>query len=163
MKKSLWVLALMFTLVGMAMAQEKNPDTTKVYGGFTSISAPGDSSQGINAQAQVKIVRFGEVKLEAAGDYAVYFPGFGTDIHTFQGGPQLGVDLFDRKLTAFGRALFGALTTFNGDATYSYLVGGGLDVNVSKRVFLRGGVDRQYVRDAGMSFNRLTVGGGFRF
>src|SRR5689334_21574078 len=151
MKKMILVLAFLFTLLGTAQAQEKDRDVVKVYAGFTNITVPGDNIQGVNGQLQLKLFGLGEyVKVEAAGDYAAFFPASDIYIHTFQGGPQVGIDVADRKVTLFGRSLFGVITTFNSDSTYSYLIGGGADLNVSRRFFLRGGYDRQFVRDAGV-------------
>lgn len=163
MKKTMFVLAFLFTFMGLAQAQEKRHDAVGLYAGFTNVTLPGDNIQGFNGQVQVKIVRFGDFRIEAAGDYAVFFPTDTVNIHTFQGGPQVAIDLADRRLTLFGRALFGTVTSFNDDETYAYAFGGGGDINVTRRFFLRGGYDRQFIRDAGQSFNRVTFGGGLKF
>lgn len=161
MKRMIYALVLTTGLFMGIHAQDKRPDAVGIYGGFTNITIPGDNIQGVNAQLQVKIVRFGDVKIEADGDYAGFFPGVGS-VHTFQGGPRGSIDVADRRLTIYGHALFGTITTFNNDATYANMIGGGADIKVSRRVFIRGGYDRQFVRDAGDSFNRLTVGIGVK-
>lgn len=162
MKRMIYALIAVIGLFVGAQAQDKRPDAVAIYGGFTNITVPGDNIGGVNGQIQIKLVRLGVFKIEAIGDYAGYFYEVGDNIHTFHGGPGLSLDLADRKVTLFGHYLFGVITTFNNDATYAYMPGGGVRFNVSRRVFLQGGYDRQFVRDAGDSFNRLTAGVGIK-
>ena len=168
MKYTINTLVLLLVLTVSAVAQsyshEESNDRANLYVGFTNISVPFDNFQGINGQAQVKLVRFGVVRIDVAGDLAVFFPGGIGDVelYTFQAGPRAGVDI-GKKVTLFGGIHFGAFTTFNSDATYSYLPGGGIQVKLNKRVYVQGEYGRQFLQDAPFSFNRLSFGVGGRF
>lgn len=163
MKRMIYALMLMSGLFAGVQAQDKGPDTVAFSVGVTNITLPGENLQGVNAQGQVKLVRLGNFTINAAGDFVSFFIEGSDNAYTFQAGPRVGLDLGDRKVTLYGEILFGGITTFNDDAVYAYAPGGGIDINVTKRVFFRGGYNRQFVRDAGDSFNRVTGGIGVRF
>jgi hypothetical protein len=167
MRNVLCALALVFALAGVGFAQE-GPDAGSIGIKFANLSLPGvfegENLQGVNVDADVKLFRAGILKLLAAGDYTVFFPVEDIQLHTFQAGPKVSVDLTpNRKVSLYGQSLFGTFTTFNDDAVYSYKIGGGLNVNVTKRLAITGGYDRQFVRYADDSFNILTIGGRLRF
>lgn len=165
MKRIINALAIALLMSVVAYAQEYKSDKAKLYAGFVNISDVGpDDIQGVNGQAQIKLVRIGPVQFDAVGDYAGYFPGYDS-FHTFQAGPRVGAILAKGKVVPYGGIQFGALTDFDGYSPYAYMINGGVDLNVNKYAFVRGEYGRQVIPDFApleTQFNRVSIGVGLR-
>src|SRR5262245_43907123 len=111
---------------------------TKIYAGFIngSFDLGITNNQGVNGAAQVTLYGYEGVRLEAVGDVSAYLRNH-EKVYIYLAGPQVSFDVFDGRLTPFARIMFGA-TRYDGATYYAHSVGGGLDINVSKRFFIRG-------------------------
>lgn len=136
MKKMIYVLALFTLMAGVAKAQEVTHNKAAVYVGFANVNIDqaGVSFRGLDAAGQLKV--YGEaVRVEGVAIGTFLFPS-GELVSIYRGGPQISVDVLKGKLTLFGRLTFGA-TLYEGDAVYGHAVGGGGDVNITNRVYIR--------------------------
>lgn len=153
MRKLFYALMLLAAFATVTFAQD-----TKVYVGFANLDQ--GQTKGVNGSVQFKLYGYGDVRLEAVADGAAFFYE-GERFYTLQAGPQVGVQLFHNRLNPFARILLGA-SKYEEYYDYIYSVGAGVDVNISKRGFVRGTHDR-VVFPNGVVAYRTTVGGGLRF
>lgn len=156
------VLATLFA--GAAKCQDKDDAKVKAYATFIngSYDHPIVNNWGVGAGAQVKLYSYQGVKLEAVGDFSGYTRSY-HNVYTYVVGPQVSVDLFHNRLTPFARIMFGA-TRYANHTYYAHSIGGGFDVNVSKRFFVRPfQYDKQATDMNGQPVHRIGVGGGFRW
>src|SRR5262245_45625006 len=167
MTKFLITLTLFFVFAVSASAQTfiNTAETkTKIYVGFIngSYDLGGANNQGVNGSAQIRLYGYEGVKVEAVGDFSAFLRGR-DKVYAYLAGPQVSVDLIEGRLTPFVRIMFGA-TRYDGQGFYSHSVGGGVDVNISKRYFIRPfQYDKQSTDTNFQPVHRIGFGAGFRF
>lgn len=158
------IIALLTLFAGAVKCQDKAETKTTVYAGFIngSYDTPVVNNQGVNGSAQFKLYGYEGVKLEAVGDFSGYFRSH-YKVYTYLAGPQVSIDLFKGRLTPFARIMFGA-TRYDDHTFYAHSIGGGVDVNVTKRFFIRPfQYDKQSSDMNGQPVHRIGAGAGFRF
>ncbi|MCI0490954.1 MAG: porin family protein [Blastocatellia bacterium] len=154
MRKLLMFLAVLIVTVIPTHAQESYPKV-EIYGGYSFFSSnqfpdrENLNSPGFGASIAGNLSKNFGLVAEISGNYGqvtlpglvpdVTVPEFDTDVYTFLVGPRVtsrstGFDLF-------GHVLFGGARTkverFESDTDFAMAVGGGVDINVSKRIAVR--------------------------
>lgn len=145
-------------------AEDYGDNAFSVYAGFINgnYDLPILNNRGVNVAAQYKLYGYGGVKLEAVADLSVYLRGE-YNVYTLLAGPQVSVSLVHGRIEPFARILFGA-TRYDEQTLYSYSYGGGVDVNISKRFFVRPfQYDKQILAEGSQPVHRVGVGAGLRF
>ena len=154
MRKLFMFLAVLLLAAISTQAQESYPKV-EIYGGYSffnsnqfpdrenlntpgfGASIAGNLSKNFGLAAEIS-GHYGQVTLPGLVPGATV-PEFDADVYTFLLGPRVtsrktGFDLF-------GHVLFGGARTkvegFESDTDFAMAVGGGLDINVSKRIAVR--------------------------
>jgi len=162
MKHSLVLSLLLLYPLALPLKAQKPYPRVEIAGGYSPLiidRARRNMPKGWTAGVAVNLHRNFGIETNFAGHYGP-FPLFQFDesYHLFQGGPRVAFRM--ERLTPWVHALFGIsqsriaganLTKTNFAGTF----GGGLDVNVHKRVALRA-VQADYVR---MRINDVSLGG----
>ena len=142
-------------------AQQSYP-RVEIAGGYSPLvvdRARRNMPKGWTADVAVNLHRNFGIETNIAGHYAhLTVPRADESYYLFQGGPRVAFRL--ERLTPWGHALFGVSQSRVAGAgvlktTFAGTFGGGLDVNVHKRVALRV-VQADYIR---MQINDLSFGG----
>jgi len=155
----LFLVAFLLFFYVAAQAQDK----VKISASFTGSDVGFDDRQGLGVELDAKIIGGEYLRLGGVFRYdrACFDCSPKTDIYS--AGPQLSYELFQGRVSAFGRALFGATTTYNSDKRFTRTYGAGVDVNLGN-VFIRPFViDFLRVEGVLITVNRYGVGGGIRF
>lgn len=138
-------------------------DTVKLSASFINSDAAFENVQGVQVELDAKLVRAGYFRLGGVFHYAR--PTFDSEyaVDTYSAGPQLSYDVFNGRLSVFGRALFGVTTNYEGSKAFTRTYGGGVDVNVG-HLFIRPLVlDFKRIEGFPLTINSVGVGGGVRF
>jgi len=162
MKHSLVLsLLLLYTLALPVKAQKPYP-RVEIAGGYSPLivdRARRNMPKGWTAGVSVNVHRYFGIETNLAGHYGhITVPRADESYYLFQGGPRVTFRL--QRLTPWAHALFGVSQSRVAGAgvlktSFAGTFGGGLDVNVHKRVALRV-VQADYVR---MRISDLSAGG----
>jgi len=144
-----WMLRyvlLFFTISfipSLLMAQVQRMPKFQVFGGYSWLHPGGeiggseldDIDTGWGSQVTFNVNNW----LGLTGDGGGHYPEHGGNIYTFTGGPQIHFHM--KNFTPFLEGLFGA-ARFSPDVlpqetNFAVLAGGGLDLNLSRRVWIR--------------------------
>ena len=161
MKKARWLAVVIF-LGGISSFAEDPPhgDVTAAYS-YVHFG-PGSNANGGSFSAAVNMNRWFGI----AGDFGAYSQS-PTRTYTFLAGPRFSLRERSR-FTPYAETLFGdthfttsGLPSTNG---FTALVGGGVELGMSRSVALRPQLDYLAIRSGGSTFNtaRVSVGLAFR-
>lgn len=165
---NLLILLLLFVFLAICAITVNAQDTVKIYATFANAnysgSEPSLNTRGINAGASLKLYDYEHVKLEAVGDFSVFrlFDDDEAKIYRYLAGPQVSLTLLDYKLSPFVQVLFGR-TTYYDQNYYTVSYGGGLDVNVTRRFFVRAFQYNKETATGVPSVDTVKAGVGFKF
>ena len=143
MKKTFVIAACLIFLGAAAAAQEENEHPRyEIFGGYSFLRAGGDSNlHGWNAALTYNLNRWAGLKVDADGHY-LSESGVSVSQHEVMAGPQFS--LRNKPVTLFTHALVGTsyLSVGGGGESgsakaFALALGGGVDLNVSKRVAFR--------------------------
>ena len=124
---------------------------------------PGSNANGGSFSAAVNANRWFGI----AGDFGAYSES-PTRIYTFLAGPRFSVRPARSRLTPYAETLFGdthfTASGFPSTNGFTALVGGGVDLGMSRSVALRPQFDYLAIRTGGSTLNtaRISVGLAFR-
>ena len=169
--KSIRLLTFLFVLLAapVAFAQGGNFEASA---GFTATHFDGGglttNQQGWIGTINYNFLRFGKSSLaasvEGSGSYSG-IPSARLDVYRVHGGAEYS---YGEGVRGFGRFLVGrtfrdSLATY--DDAFSGVLGGGIKVPVTKRIFARAGADYLFTRFIGGTQNsaQVHVGFGFRY
>lgn len=150
------ILILSFSVVASAQ------DNVKISAAFVNSDFSAGDTQGIQAELDAKIIKYERFRL--GGVFQYVRPSFdrSVDLHVYSAGPQLSYDVFNGRISVFGRALFGVTDHPQGYA-FTKTFGAGADINLG-HIFIRPIVlDFKRIEGFPLTQNQVGVGGGFRF
>ena len=143
MRKFLTCAVLVFTLSVLATAQEA--PKAEVFGGFSYLHLDTKGAAGVeanhygwNAALSLNANRWFGITADLSGHYKELAPGVSFNSFTAVFGPQLTYRA--EKASPFVHALFGvnrASTAGLSDSAFAMALGGGLDINITKRLAFR--------------------------
>jgi len=166
MKTALLLIALASVAALPAQGQKDYP-RVEIAGGYSPLivdRARRNMPKGWTAGVAVNLHRNFGIESNFAGHYGLFpLPRVVDSYHLFQAGPRVTFRL--KRLTPWGHALFGvSQSRIEGrviKTSFAGTFGGGLDVNVHKRVALRV-VQADYVRMRITDLSASSIpGGGF--
>ncbi|MFB3915537.1 MAG: outer membrane beta-barrel protein [Terriglobales bacterium] len=173
--KLLPILVLLLCCMPL-FAQSETPKTD-IFGGYSHVGNFGVGLNGWIASANWNIVRWAGVEADLSGDYGSksFGPPFlrtsiGSRMHSFNFGPS--VTYRQEKYNAFGHLLFGVSHTNinaagfeDGDTSFSWILGGGADYNLTEKWAARFQLDllRTNFFDHGDNHGRVSLGIVYRF
>lgn len=171
MKTTLLTLLLLLFTAG-ALAQPQNPvyvhaepqDSIKLSIHFANTDVGLDQRQGIGAELDAKLIRYERFRVGGVFRYDRACFDCDPKVDAYSVGPQISYDVFNGRVSVFGRALFGITTTYQqSDKLFTRTYGAGADVNFGY-LFLRPFV-MDFIRVEGLpiTVNRFGAGGGIRF
>ena len=180
MKRYIYIAAYVLVLFVLLVIQASSQDKLKVYAGFSNQnvsvhSEPVDFSglhqqviKGFDVSGSYKVFSYEGFTVEGVAELSSHYIVGGNNFQ-FLGGPQLSYDVLNKKVTPFIRGTFGSTRTL-GQHLFTKDVGIGVDVNLTKHVFVRPGqVDLQWANiEIGSLYyplqaTRVGFGFGYRF
>jgi hypothetical protein len=160
-------IGLLFTV--SAFAQDRtHPDKLKLSVAFSNsefrdIFNISQSTQGLSVEADARVFKRDGLRLGGIFQYNRANLSDPVKVDTYSAGPQISLDLFKGYVSPFGRALFGAVTTYNSDRQFARTFGFGADVNLGHLFIRPFALDFVRVEGVSNSVQRFSAGAGFRF
>ena len=159
MKSICAVLCLFICLAVSASAQ----DTLKVNVSFINSDFSVDDRQGFSGEVDAKVVGKERFRVGGVFQFARHCSDCSPRLDTYSAGPQLSYDVFNGRISLFGRALFGSTTDYNGTHLFTRTYGAGADVNFGNFFVRPIALDVLRIEGVQTTVNRYGAGGGFRF
>jgi hypothetical protein len=163
LKTILSILTLTLILALSALAQDAQPDHVKVSAAFTGTEISSIARQGFSGEIDGRLIRAGRFRVGGVFQFARTCSDCRPRADIFSAGPQVSADIFNGRVSLFGRALFGLTTDYKGNNSFTRTYGGGFDVNLG-HLFIRPlAVDWRRVEGVPVTVHQYSVGAGFRF
>ncbi len=159
MRKTIFTTLFTLALALPALAQ----DTIKVNVSFINSDFSVDNRQGFSGEVDAKVLGKERFRIGGVFQFARHCSDCSPRFDTYSGGPQLSYDVFNKRISLFGRALFGATTNYTGTRAFTRTYGGGADVNFGNFFVRPFALDFLRIEGVPMTVNRYSAGGGVRF
>lgn len=155
------VILILFTVTFLALTV-RGQDAVKLSASFSNTDLSFDNLQGVSGEVDVRLIKPGNFRVGGVFQYIRTCFDCGPKVDVFSGGPQVSYD-FGKRLTVFGRALFGTTTTYNGDHRFTRTYGFGGDINLGHFFIRPFAMDFQRIEGVPLTTNRYSSGLGLRF
>jgi len=174
MRKVFALLSFACMLAIPAAAQDELP-RREIFGGFSHQTSEDVGLNGWTAGVGYNFADNFGVEAQASGHYGseeFFVLGVDSNIHNFHAGPKAFIFDENNRFGAFVHLLFGASHVSadtgvrdDSDTAFSWVIGIGADINVTRRFGARLGADllRTNFFDEGDNNGRYTVGVVYRF